>query len=202
MSVMSSADPMNGYSWLDTTTERPGAYMQVASCFYFFHGITVAEVAERTGLRDRHIDGPLTDRELPPEFDTAIFGADNGWTVVYQDNGYPEQYAAALARSLSPGRAVLVYWNVNARTEFSYWEDGNCVVRFQFPDERFGAEPDRLLADMHEIEGLFDDESPRTMGGYYGDMLALAERITGIHLGPDFLDRPGLTLGNLNDYDD
>jgi hypothetical protein len=198
---MSSAESMRGYGWLDTTTERPGAHMQVASCFYFFHGIGVDKLAERTGLRDRHLDGPLTDRELPSHFDTAMWEASNGWTVVYQDNGYPEQYAAELAGSLCPGRAVLVYWNVNARTEFSYWQDGNCLVRFQFPDERSGADPDRLLAEMNQIKGLLHGGSSRTSAGYYGDLLALAEQITGIHLGPDFLDRRGLTLGNLNAYD-
>lgn len=199
---MSSPDSMRGYDWLDTTTERPGAYMQVASCFYFLRGIAVNEVAERTGLRDRHIDGPLPGRELPSDFDTAMFEADNGWTVVYQDNGYPEQYATELARSLRPGQAVLVYWNVNAHTQFSYWEDGNCIVRFEFPDERFGTEPDRLLTEMNDTMAPLDESSSRTMGGYYADMLALAERITGIHLAPDFLERPGLIVGNLNDYED
>lgn len=87
-----------------------------------------------------------------------------------------------------------MYWNVNARTEFSYWQDGERVVSFDLPDQRAGSDPDRLLADMNcTVLPLVD--SSRTMGAYYAGLLALAERITGIHLGPDFLHRPSMLVG-------
>jgi hypothetical protein len=50
--------------------------------------------------------------------------------LVWQENGYPGQFADAIAASPHVSRAVIVSWNVNADQEFSYWENGHRVVRF------------------------------------------------------------------------
>jgi uncharacterized protein DUF6461 len=191
--VASDRDAL-GYGWLNTTTERPGAWMQDASCFYFFSGLPVAEVVERSALSRTRSIGPLRDPGPPDEFDTAVFDGGNGWTVVYQDNGVPEQFASAIAASPEVARAVIVFWNVNARTEFSYWERGDRLVSFELPEDRWGSDPDRLRADMAATVGN-GDQHFEFAAEYYGRLLALAERITGVHIGPDFLDRPGLIVG-------
>jgi hypothetical protein len=85
-------------------------------------------------------------------------------------------------------RAVIVFWNVNARTEFVYWEYGERVVSFQTPDERRGSGPDRLLEPMAATVGLSDPcEAGAPVAEYYARTLVLADQITGRHLGPDFL---------------
>lgn len=189
-----------GYGWLDTTAERPGAWQRVASCFYFFDGVSVAEVAERAGLSRQRLIGPVRDPGQPLDFDTAVFDGGNGWTVAYQDNGYPEQFASSLAASPDVARAVIVFWNVNSRTEFSYWERGDRIVSFDLPDDRWGSDPDRLRAELAAV-GLDAPGATVADTDYYGRLLALAERVTGIHIGPDFLDQPGLIVGDTADDD-
>jgi hypothetical protein len=199
--VTSDQDAL-GYGWLTTTTERPGAGLQIASCFYFFAGLSVADVVERSGLSRQRLIGPIREPGPSPDFDTAVFDGGNGWTVVYQDNGYPEQFASSIAASPDVARAVIVFWNVNARTEFSYWERGDRIVSFDLPGDRWGSDPDRLLAEMAATVGHDGHEPGQVVAGYYARLLALAERITGIHIGPDFLDRPGLIVGETADDDE
>jgi hypothetical protein len=55
---------------------------------------------------------------------------------------------------------------------------------------------------MEQTVVLGGQEDAGTVGAYYGRMLALAERITGIHLGPDFLNRPSMVVGWAGDVDE
>jgi hypothetical protein len=181
---------VSDYGWLESD-ERPGAWMGEASCFTFVRGISVEEVVASAGfetVEDLDLsDDPDAAERLADE-GIAVFVADNGWTVVYQDNGFPDQFANAILASSAVEQGVVAFWNVNSVTEFSYWEAGTLVASFDFPDDRHGSEPDRLLADMRDL-GLVPDEEEGFVDLLYAKLMALAERITGVRLGPNFLQR-------------
>jgi hypothetical protein len=75
-------------------------------------------------------------------------------------------------------------------------------VAFDWPQDRRGSDPDRLLADMRDTVGL---ERTGEEGGsvfeIYQQMLALPERITGVHLDRDSLERPSVVVGYFKDDD-
>jgi hypothetical protein len=181
---------VSDYEWLESD-ERPGAWMGESSCFTFIRGRSVGEVVASAGfeaVEDLDLsDDPGAAEHLAGE-GVAVFAADNGWTVIYQDNGFPDQFANALLASSAAEQGVVAFWNVNSVTEFSYWEAGTLVTSFDFPDDRHGSEPDRLLADMRAL-GLAPDEDEGFVDLHYAKMMALAERITRVRLGPNFLQR-------------
>jgi hypothetical protein len=77
------------------------------------------------------------------------------------------------------------------------------IVAFDFPQERRGSDPDRLLAEMRDTVGVErTGEEDGAVFTIYQQMLALAERITGVHLGPDFLNQPAVVVGYLEQADD
>ena len=188
------------YSWVDQSSE-----IAVASCFSFYDGLSVDEVVTRTGIEEwRSPDrrASADGSSWLSDGDVAVF-ADSGWTVLYEPNGYPQRFAERIAASPDVNRCVVVFWNVNAVTEFAYWEHGLKVVAFDWPQDRWGSEPDRLLADMRETVGLErTGEEGGSVFDIYQQMLALAERITGIHLGPDFLGSSSLVVGLFNEDDE
>jgi hypothetical protein len=162
--------------------------------------VGVDDAIQRAGVR--HVRAVEAVHDEDDLYQCVIgFDGGGGWTVAYQDNGYPEQAANSLAASHDAAKAVIVYWNVNARTEFSYWEAGERVVSFQTPDKRYGADPDRLLPQMVDTVGLSHPyESGAPTSHYYARMLSLADRLTGCHLNSDFLDRP-VVIGELDEDD-
>jgi len=188
------------YSWL-TSDERPGAWMREASCFTFLRSTAPSSVLTRTKVKNTaEIDltdvddaaDVLVDREL----NIAVFDGGDGWTVIYQDNGYPEQFGNVLLAASAVERGVLVFWNVNARTEFSLWECGRRVVTFGEAYDRDGSDPDRLISTMERL-GIplgeptdVDVESDEPWFATYAQLMALAETITGVHLDQNFLARP------------
>ena len=73
---------------------------------------------------------------------------------MYEPTGYPDRFANKIAENPDVAQCVVVFWNVNAVTEFAYWERGTQIVSFDWPQDRVGADPDRLLAEMRETTGL------------------------------------------------
>lgn len=127
----------------------------------------------------------------------ASLFASGVWTVLYQDNSFPQHVAESIAERTDVARAVIVFWNVNAVISFDYWERGVQIDGFsEWPSQRVGTDRSRLSADMNAVglgEGSDDDESV----DYNTAMLALADRITGEHLSRDFLSRPDIVLGSI-----
>jgi hypothetical protein len=181
---------VSDYEWLESD-ERPGAWMGEASCFTFLRGMSVADVVDRAGFpsaEELDLSGVADAAERFGDQGIAVFDTDNGWTIIYQDNGFPDQFANSLLAMSTVEQGVVVFWNVNALTEFSYWEQGQLVSSYDFPDQRHGSDPDRFLGDMLDLD-LVLDEAEGFVDLQYAKMMALAERITGVHLGPDFLQR-------------
>jgi hypothetical protein len=122
----------------------------------------------------------------------ALLDEPGGWTVLYEDNGIPQDSAYQLATDPQVNEAVSVFTNVNSVMEFSYWQHGQRLVRFEFPDERDGTSPDALLSQMEHTTGVTVEDYDQAMndGTYLARMMALAQRITSVHLPKSFLQRP------------
>lgn len=78
---------------------------------------------------------------------------------------------------------------------------GQLVTSFDFPDQRHGSEPDRFLADILDLD-LVLDEAEGFVDLQYAKMMALAERITGVHLSSTFLQRRIIASRTDVPYDD
>jgi hypothetical protein len=114
-----------------------------------------------------------------------------GWAVAVEDNGW-EGSRPEVLRALSAGtQAVSVYRNVNALGYFSDAVDGEVLVQFEllFPQRRWGSQPDLLLPQMRAV-GLDPDSQEPPYGEVDTAALALAERVTGVHLDPRMLEGP------------
>ena len=87
---------------------------------------------------------------------------------------------------------------MNAHDLFLWYEDGTLRTSFEplFPTDRDGSTPDELVEmmaaagfDLQEDED--DKDDPLTIEPAF----ALAERLTGVHLTPELLDKATFTTG-------
>lgn len=197
-------DGVFDYAWLNADSE-----VAPASCFAFFENLGPEQVLARAGVADwqavADADANRGTGSSGLELTSsgmAVF-REAAWTIAYAPNAYPEQFATAVAAGHDVTRSVIVFWNINAVTDFSFWENGVEIAAFDWPQERRGADPDRLLDDMRLTVGLNrTGEEPGSVFDIYQQMLALAERITETHLGADFLQRRPLLIGYLDDETD
>jgi hypothetical protein len=173
-------------------------WLRQAFCFSLVRGLDEAEVLRRLGA-ERSQPRRLTlgeAAELSMSFHAGypklvLAAKVGGWVVAVEDNGY-EGSRPEVLRVLSDGTQVVsVYRNVNALGCFSYAVDGVLVVGFEplFPQRRWGSHPDLLLPLMRAV-GLDPDWSQPPYGTVDLAALALAGRLTGVHLDASLLDRP------------
>ena len=140
---------MSDFAWLNYDS-RPGAWMAEASCFTFIRSRSARWAADTAGLADvEEVDFSAVE-DYGSEFTEFGIGLydESEWAVIYQWNGFPEQFVRDLVERQEVDEAVIVFWNVNSVVEFSYYRRGSMVVGFEFPDERWGADPDALLGQM------------------------------------------------------
>ena len=122
-----------------------------------------------------------------------------GWSVMVEPNGYLGTLDGVLSR-LSAGRtAVSHFCNVNAVDHFNWYEDGELRLHFEplFAHDRDGSDPDGLVTSMREV-GFVVEEVEELEEGEEADAddadivtaaaFALAERVTGVRLTPEFLE--------------
>lgn len=190
---MSAPNGYAPYAWLAVGPDDPDWNFQEAVTITFVHGLSPREIAEGLSLTVHGVDLSSDPHALTHFIGggKAIFDAGNGWTVLYEDNGIPNDSTYRLARDPQADETVLVFTNVNSVMEFGYWRGGERVVGFEFPDERYGARPDALLEDMRATTGVSIEDYEREMedNTYLPRMMALAQRITSIHLDRNFLRR-------------
>jgi hypothetical protein len=113
-----------------------------------------------------------------------------GWSVAVEANGW-EGTRPEVLRALSRGtQAVSVHHN-GSKGYFNDAVDGQVLVSFEllFPQRRWGSQPDLLLPQMRAV-GLDPDWQRPPHGDLVTGALALAERVTGLHLDPRVLDGP------------
>jgi Family of unknown function (DUF6461) len=169
-----------------------------AFCFSLVRGLDEVEVLRRFG-GERSQPRTLTLAEagqLSGSFHARypqliLVAKAGGWSVAVEDNGW-EGTRPEVLRALSRGtQAVSVHSTVGALGRFNYAVDGEVLVSFEllFPHRRLGSQPDLLLPQMRAVGLDADSHEP-----FHDDAviaaLALAERITGVHLDPRMLDGP------------
>lgn len=161
-----------------------------AFCFSLVRGLDEVEVLRRFG-GERAQPRTLTLAEagqLSGSFHAGypqliLVAKAGSWSVAVEDNGW-EGTRPEVLRALSRGtQAVSVHSTVGALGHFNYAVDGEVLVSFEllFPHRRLGSQPDLLLPQMRAV-GLDADRHEPSYDDAVIAVLALAERITGVHL--------------------
>jgi hypothetical protein len=173
-------------------------WLRQAFCFSLVRGLDEAEVLRRLGAERSQPRRLTLDEaaELSASFHAGYpqlvqAARVGGWSVAIEDNGW-EGARPEVLRALSRGTQVVsVYQNVNAHSRFSYAADGVVLVGFEplFPQRRWGSRPDLLLPLMRAA-GLDPGWRQPPYGTVDLAALALAERLTGVHLDAAMLDGP------------
>lgn len=104
------------------------------------------------------------------------------WLLAVEVNGWQGSRPEVLSRVSAGTLAVSAYWNVNGTTRFSYAAGGRLLATFDavFPDRRAGDDPDCL----EELRAGLPWDQPELVPV----MLALAARITGLAIMPEWFD--------------
>jgi hypothetical protein len=168
-----------------------------AYCITLVRGLDEVEVLRRFG-GERSQPRTLTvgeagelSRSFHAGYPQIVLAArSGGWAVALEDNGW-EGWRPEVLRALSGGtQAVSVFYN-GSEGYFSYAVDGEVLVQFEllFPQRRWGSQPDLLLSQMRTI-GLNPDWHEPPHSELDTAALALADRLSGVHLDPRVLDGP------------
>jgi hypothetical protein len=112
----------------------------------------------------------------------VLAGRIGEWIVTEEFYGYQGVRHEVWRRASQGTEMVIMSWDVDGRAEFIYAVEGKEVVAFDmdFPEERGGSDPDRLLDYMLEL--------PFSAENRLASALALAERITGVRLEPNWIE--------------
>ena len=172
------ADETAEFPWLQTPPLRDGACITLV-------GPPDAEGVVRGFGGDLSEARPMSLAALGmPDVDhpTVAVREVGEWLLVVEVNGWQGSRPEVLRRVSAGGRVVSVYWNVNMTTRFSYAVSGQLLTAFEAmtPGRRFGADPDVLETVR---AGL-----PWATGGSVPLLLALAARVTGVGVRPDWLE--------------
>jgi uncharacterized protein DUF6461 len=180
--------------WMDDVSQ--------SYCLTLARGLTPAQFLARLGAE---ISAPSrTGAELsPPSFEvwdryqgealfigaTTVRGADAGWVLGLEINGYLGVTPEAIVPVSAGTRVVSHHQNVEAADNFYWIEDRDIRLYFQpgSPAWREGSTPDALVGAMRQAgfdlrENAEDDV--RTAAAF-----ALAEHLTGVRLTAGLLNR-------------
>ncbi|WIM93289.1 DUF6461 domain-containing protein [Actinoplanes oblitus] len=177
-----------------------------AFCLTFVRGLDDAALVTAFGGDPSTM---LSQAELAQILDTFPYGEEPAtlvvatlgeWRIGIEINGCQGNRSEVLRRAAAAGDGVAlsVYRNVNGRSEFSYVRhDSTQVVIDQIrPERRTGENPGLLDEYLDGLPfGYEDDLIPEAAG------LALAERLTGVRLPFDLMERdlPGAVLALVPD---
>jgi Family of unknown function (DUF6461) len=178
------------YAWLNDH------WLREAFCITLVRELDQVEVLRRVGAehsRPRTLTAAEAG-ELSGSFQAGypqlvLVARADGWSVAVEGNGW-EGSRLEVLRALSGGtQAVSVYRNVEALGYFNYAVDGQVLVSFEllFPQRRWGSQPDLLLPQMRAVD-LDPDRHQPSYDDVVISALALAERVTGVHLDPGMLE--------------
>jgi Family of unknown function (DUF6461) len=168
-----------------------------AFCITLVRGLGEAEVLRRFG-GERSQARTLTVAEagelsgsLQAGYPQLVLVATaDGWSVAVEANGF-QGWRPEVLRALSRGGQAVSVLDNSMEAYFSYAADGRLLVQFELlvPRRRWGSRPDLLLAQMRAV-GLDPDRDQPPGGERNTAALALAERVTGVHLDPEVLEGP------------
>ena len=173
-----AADEIGVFEWIQSTMLRDGACVTLVARADA-GGVVRGFGGDLAGARRTS----LADIGMPPVDEPKVAVRNLGsWLLVVEVNGWQGSRPEVLRRISAGGRAVSAYWNVNLTTRFSYAADGRVLTAFEVmsPDRRHGADPDCL----EEVRaGL-----PWEDGEWVPLMLALASRVTGLRIEPEWFN--------------
>jgi hypothetical protein len=171
-------------------------WLREAFCITLVRGLDEGEVLRRFG-GERSQPRTLTVGEagelsgFHAGYQQIVLVARPGsWSVAVEDNGW-EGWRPEVLRALSRGTQAVSVLDNGSEGYFSYAADGRLLVQFEllFPQRRWGSQPDLLLPKLRAV-GLDPDWQQPPHGELDTSALALAERVTGVHLDPRMLDGP------------
>ncbi|MFF4245882.1 DUF6461 domain-containing protein [Streptomyces sp. NPDC001822] len=198
---MSNATADN-YRWL----EKDFARLAEAYCITLVRGITPVDVlkALKAEVQGRGIGVGTLDEHA---YETAqvregthgYLGVAplHGWSVMVEPNGYIGTLDGVLSH-LSAGRTVVSHFrNVNAVDHFNWFENGKLRLHFEplFAYYRDGDESESLVTAMREVGFSTEERSADDLDVVTAATFALAERVTGIRLTPEFLENAQFIKG-------
>ncbi|GAA2896551.1 hypothetical protein GCM10010517_61500 [Streptosporangium fragile] len=169
---MSGATPAT-YEWLCREFTDATDVTWLYACF--IRGLSPEAALQRIGVTP----GPLGDSG----FGVAAYGADDGavliecgWAGIIYDR----------ADLLSVGTVAASVFATIKNDGFAYCVDGDLITTFDLYSYpyRSGSDPDRLQADVEALGMGVDGELPDFPSDVVCRALALAERVTGVHLSP------------------
>ncbi|MFF9408157.1 DUF6461 domain-containing protein [Streptomyces anandii] len=125
-------------------------------------------------------------------------GENGDWTVVL---GFDGGLGMPCAQTLSEGGRVVAHSSNGGKPIhlFHWFENGRVLTTFEDPSARDGSSPDELVPLLREIgfpltpEGEHDEYAPAVDGK--AAVLALAERLTGIHVTESLLQDATYEMG-------
>jgi hypothetical protein len=172
-------------------------WLRETFCVTLVRGLDEAEVLRRFG-GERSQPRTLTvaqvgeqSEPLPARYQQLVLVTTaDGWSLAVEDNGF-EGWRPEVLRALSRGTQAVSVFDNGSEGYFSYAADGALLVQFEllFPQRRWGSQPDLLLQQMRAV-GLDPDCQEPPDAELDTAALALAERVTGVHLDPSLLDGP------------
>lgn len=186
---MSDTGEVARFSWVHRST------IQDAACLTFVRGVDAERIGRGFGAVTEHVQKLDFDEFCEEAFAHhdryPVIGlrTGDGWTLVAEDGGLQGTRREVLRRVSSGTAAVSACWDVNGLARFSHAVDGSVRTSFEalMPGYRLGIAPDEL----EEIRaGLpWADRAPEERGANSVElMLALAARITGCPLTPEWLE--------------
>lgn len=113
-----------------------------------------------------------------------------GWSVMVEPNGYIGTLDGVLSRLSAERTAVSHFRNVNAVDHFNWFENAELRLHFEplFAYYRDGSAPDSLVTPMREVGFAVEEGGADDLDMVTAATFALAERVTGIRLTPEFLE--------------
>lgn len=173
-----ATDEIGVFGWIQSTVFRDGACVTLVAPADA-GGVVRGFGGDLAGARRTS----LAEIGMPPVDEPKVAVRDLGsWLLVVEVNGWQGSRPEVLRRISAGGRAVSAYWNVNLTTRFSYAAGGRVLTAFEVmsPGRRHGADPDC----MEEVRaGL-----PWEDGEWVPLMLALASRVTGLRIEPQWFN--------------
>ncbi|GIE28341.1 hypothetical protein Ait01nite_013860 [Actinoplanes italicus] len=167
---------LNGHAWLRESMSVTWAHGLGEEAVFRAFGADPATAQVMTGLE---VESALMDTPRDrgwPKF-LRVGRATEAWAFGVEAFGFQGSRPEVIRPLSRYGRALSVFWNVNAANQFMYAENGRTMTWFEMsdPDDRGGGDPSAL---EDEIAGLPFGRD----GDYQAAGLALAERITGWRL--------------------
>ncbi|MCX2733957.1 DUF6461 domain-containing protein [Saccharopolyspora sp. NFXS83] len=187
---MSKTGEVERFGWVHRST------VQDAACLTFVRGTDLDRLAQRFGAItehartldfDEYCEEAFAHQDRYPVIGLRSVGE---WTLIAEDGGFQGSRAEVLRRVSHRTEAVSAFWNVNALTQFSHAVDGELRTAFEalMPAFRQGTRPDGLEDIRAGLPWPGIDPLGEPGASTIDLMLALAARITGEPLTPDWFD--------------